>query len=261
VWSRTREFWLEKGFLLVKENPQTGILQTDWVENRASIPKGPIRSVVGRLFENAYSSAYRDRYRMRIERGRQPGTTEIYVSHQGIQEVLADTSADVSTAVWVPRPTDPGLESEMLKRIMIYLGVDRERAEGMVAGEQPTGAGAELVQTETGAPALVIRQDYSRAWRNVGIALDRVDFAVEDRDRSKGVYYVRYNDPLKGTKKGVLSKLAFWSDDEERDVELFQIKLSAEGADTRAVVLDAEGAVEGSDTAGRILELLHEELR
>jgi len=261
VWPEAREFWLENGFLIVTEDPATGILETDWAENRAKIPQGPIRKLIGRVWDQAYSSAYRDRYRMRLERGEKPGTTELFITHQGVEEILTSES-DESATVWGPRPKDPGLESEMLKRMMIYLGVQPEQAEQMLAEEKPVQIHAELIQQDSGQATLVVHDDYSKAWRNVGIVLDRVDFAVEDRDRLQGIYYVRYNDPLKDQKdKGLLSKLAFWSSDDEQQVQHYQIKLSDDGADTRVVVLNEEGDPEISVTGVRILKLLHEELK
>jgi len=261
VWPEAREFWLEHGFFIMTEDPATGILETDWAENRAKIPQGPIRKLVGRVWDQAYSSAYRDRYRMRLERGEEPGTTELFITHQGVEEILTSES-DESATVWGPRPKDPGLESEMLKRMMIYLGVQPEQAEQMLAEEKPVQIHAELIQQDSGQATLVVHDDYSKAWRNVGIVLDRVDFAVEDRDRLQGIYYVRYNDPLKGQKdKGLLSKLAFWSSDDEQQVQHYQIKLSDDGADTRVVVLNEEGDPETSVTGVRILTLLYEELK
>jgi len=261
VWPEAREFWLENGFFIVTEDPATGILETDWAENRAKIPQGPIRKLVGRVWDQAYSSAYRDRYRMRLERGEKPGTTELFITHQGVEEILTSES-DESATVWGPRPKDPGLESEMLKRMMIYLGVQPEQAEQMLAEEKPVQIHAELIQQDSGQATLVVHDDYSKAWRNVGIVLDRVDFAVEDRDRLQGIYYVRYNDPLKGQKdKGLLSKLAFWSSDDEQQVQHYQIKLSDDGAHTRVVVLNEEGDPETSVTGVRILTLLYEELK
>jgi outer membrane protein assembly factor BamC len=106
-----------------------------------------------------------------------------------------------------------------------------------------------------------MHEEFEKSWRNVGIVLDRVGFAVEDRDRLQGLYYVRYSDPLKTQKSGgFLSKLAFWSDDEQK-VEHYQIKLSDDGADTRVVVLDAQGKPETSVTAVRILNVLYDELK
>ena len=261
VWPEAREFWLENGFFIMTEDPATGVLETDWVENRERIPQGPIRSLVGRVWDQAYSSAYRDRYRMRLERGEQPGTTELFISHQGVEEILTAES-DESATMWGPRPKDPGLESEMLKRMMLYLGVQPQQAERMLAEERPVEIKAELIQQESGQATLIVHDDYSKAWRNVGIVLERVDFAVEDRDRLQGIYYVRYNDPLKGqTDKGLLSKLAFWSSDDEQKVQHYQIKLSDDGADTRVVVLNEQGGDETSVTGVRILTLLYEELK
>ena len=262
VWAKAREFWLENGFLIVREDPAIGVLETDWVENRDYLPQGAIRGLISRVWEGAYTSAYQDRYRMRLEVGERPGTTELFVSHQGVEEVAQGTADSTQTYVWTPRPRDPGLESEMLKRLMIYMGVAPQQAEQQLAQKQkePQEAQAELIQQESGDAVLVVHEGFPRAWRSVGITLDRVDFAVEDRDRSSGIYYVRYNDPLKGEKKGVLSKLAFWSDDEEQ-VVTYQIKLSDDGANTRVVVLNAAGEPEKSVTAVRILTLLYEELR
>lgn len=261
VWPEAREFWLENGFFIMKEDPTVGVLETDWAENTEAIPEGPIRSVISRVIPNAYSSAYRDRYRMRLERGEEPGTTELFISHQGLQEVVTQEGDGVNIT-WAPRPGDPGLESVMLKRMMIFLGVQPEQAEQLVKEENPREDRAELLQQGPEQTVLVIHDEYSRAWRDVGIVLDRVDFAVEDRDRLQGIYYVRYNDPLKGQQdKGLLSKLAFWSSDDDRKVEHFQIKLTDDGEDTRVVVLNSEGEHETSVTAVRILKLLYNELK
>ncbi len=261
VWPKAREFWLENGFLIVREDPTIGVLQTDWVENREYIPQGAIRGLISRVWEGAYTSAYQDRYRMRLEIGERSGTTEVFISHQGIQEQLEGSSDSTQTYVWMPRPRDPGLESTMLKKLMVYMGAAPQQAEQQLAAKEPQPERAELIQQESGDAVLVVHEGFARAWRSVGITLDRVDFAVEDRDRSSGIYYVRYNDPLKAEKKGVLSKLAFWSDDDEQQVVTYQIKLSDDGADTRVVVLNAAGEPEKSVTAVRILTLLYEELR
>ena len=261
VWPRAREFWLENGFFVMREDPVTGILETDWQETRPSVPrKGVIRDILGRVADQVYSSAYRDRYRMRLERGEIPGTTELFITHQGVEEIVTDTEEE--TTKWGPRPKDPGLESEMLKRMMVHLGVAPARAEQLLDQRKPAELRAELIQQESGQATLVLHDDYSRAWRNVGIVLDRVDFAVEDRDRLQGIYYVRYSDPVKTQRnKGLLSKLAFWSKDDEEEVRHYQIKLTDDGADTRAVVLDEQGRPENSVTSVRILTLLYEELK
>ena len=149
----------------------------------------------------------------------------------------------------------------MLKQVMVYLGATPQRAEQLFAAQTPAPDQAELTKSGDGQPVLVVHKSFPQAWRSVGITLDRVDFAVEDRDRSAGTYYVRYNDPLKHQKKGFLSKLAFWSDDETDKVTTYQIKLVDDGADTRVMVLNEKGEAEATVTPVRILTLLYEELR
>ena len=262
VWPQAREFWLENGFLIVVEDPTIGILETNWMQSREYVPQGAIRNLISRVWEGAYSSGFQDRYRMRLEVGEQPGTTEVYITHQGMEEHLEGTPDSTQTTVWAPRPPDPGLEAEMLTRMMVFLGTTPEQAErSLAAADEPEQARAELIQKGSGQASLIVHEGFERAWRSVGITLDRVDFAVEDRDRSGGIYYVRYNDPLKGQKKSVLSKLAFWSDDDDEKAATYQIKLTDDGADTRVVVLNEEGQPETSVTAVRILTLLHDELK
>lgn len=260
IWPRMREFWLEQGFLIRMEDPRIGILETDWNENRADIPQGAIRNLIGKALDAVYSSATRDKYRVRLEHGTEAGTTEIYLTHRGVEEVSSGSSVD-SPTVWKPRDPDPELEAEMLKRMMVFLGVDEQQAQTRLASATEAPARAELV-SEQGFAMLVIKEDFSRAWRRTGVALDRVGFAVNDRDRSSGTYFVKYNDPLgEQEEEGMLSKLAFWSSDEKEDTSEYRIVLQANGATTNVIVNDDQGVRDKSTTAKRILTLLEEQLR
>lgn len=260
VWPRAREFWLESGFLIHMEDPRIGILETDWSENRADIPQGAIRNLIGKALDAVYSSATRDKYRVRLEHGTDSGTTEIYLTHRGVEEVATGSSVD-SPTIWKPRATDPELEAEMLKRMMVFLGADAQQAQSQLAASSDSPVRAELID-DAGAAMLVIREDFSRAWRRTGVALDRVGFAVDDRDRTSGTYFVKYNDPLGEQKEeGLLSKMAFWSSDDEPAATEYRIVLLANGASTNVIVNDHEGARDKSTTAKRILTLLEEQLR
>lgn len=264
VWPQVRDFWIERGFLLTVEDPRAGILETEWAENRADIPQGPIRGTIGRALGFLYSAATRDKFRIRLERGEQPGTTEVYLTHRGMEEVVEGTPDESEGTVWKRRPSDPELEAEMLQRLMVYMGAEEERAKTLMAQQQdPSAPRAELIQNDQGEVELQLSDDFSRAWRRTGIALDRVGFTVEDRNRSEGIFYVRYNDPLKADeKRGLLSRLAFWSDDEEIDsATQYQIKLTSAGARTQVVVHDDKGQRDNSRTARRILTLLEEQLK
>ena len=259
VWPKVREFWMQQGFLIKMEDPRLGILETGWTENRADIPSDIIRNTLSKVMDFAYSAATRDQYRVRLEHGTTPGTTELYLTHRGMEEVITGTPDDRSS-MWKSRAPDPELEAEMLKRLVVYLGVGEEKAKTMLAKQPTPQSRAQLVSDSNGT-MLIDKEDFSRAWRRTGVALDRVGFAVEDRNRTKGIYFVRYDDPLADEdNKGLLSKLAFWSSDEEK-AKQYQIVLLAEGAETQIIVNNAEGKRENSSTAKRILTLLEEQLR
>lgn len=260
VWTKMREFWLQNGFLIKREDPRIGILETDWSENRADIPMDPVRKILSKALDTLYSSPTRDMFRVRLEAGTKPGTTELFLTHRGMQEVLNDKST-----IWQPRPSDPELESEMLNRLMVYMGVQEQQAKQALHSAEAPAARAQLTRNTDGTAALIVEEDVSRTWRRTGLALDRVGFSVEDRDRSKGVYYVIYDDPMKESKtKGMLSKLAFWRSDDDKPSakgDKYQVTLESQGASTRVTVRDKDGKPVTTETGTRILTLLQEQLK
>jgi outer membrane protein assembly factor BamC len=265
LWPGVKEFWQELGFLVNVEVPEAGIMETDWAENRAKIPQDIIRSTIGKVFDSLYSTAERDKFRTRLEKGAEPGTVEIYISHRGMYEIYV--SEGRSETKWQPRPADPELEAEMLRRLMVRLGVDESRAKTMVAAEQRQDR-AKMSRATDGAGALLLEEAFDRSWRRVGLALDRVGFTVEDRDRSQGLYFVRYVDPeldskKKDEEKGILSKLMFWkgSAADKPAQAQYRIQVKAIGETTTVQVLTREGGIDRSETSKRILGLLYEQLK
>ena len=262
LWPVVKEFWQQTGFVVNVETPEAGIMETDWSENRAKIPETGLRGLVGRALDSLYSTSERDKYRTRLERGTQPGTTEIYVSHRGMEEVYI--TQDQDQLRWQPRPPDPDLEAEMLRRMMVRFGVDGERAKTQVASAKLEPQ-AKLNKGGAAGSMLTLNDQFDRAWRRVGLALDRVGFTVEDRDRSKGLYFVRYIDPdadIKVTEeKGWLSKLKFWGNTKIQSKEQYRILVQGDGSGAEVRVLDKDGTREQSDTANRILTLLYDQLK
>ncbi|MBN9133379.1 MAG: outer membrane protein assembly factor BamC [Nitrosospira multiformis] len=256
IWPIVRDFWQELGFLIKIEMPEAGVMETDWAENRAKIPEDIIRNTLGKLLDSMYSTGERDKFRTRLERG-ENGTTEIYISHRGMDEVIE--GANVRT-VWQPRPSDPDLEAEMLSRLMMRFGVTEERARSAVAS---TGVQERARLNSEKGGILTVTEAFDRSWRRVGLALDRIGFTVEDRNRSQGIYFVRYVNPDEdsGTGTGLLSKLAFWRDEDSDKPDQYRIQLSEAGANTDVTVLNKDGVAEDSGDAKRILKLLYEQLK
>lgn len=267
LWPTIKEFWQELGFIVDLELPEAGVMETDWAENRAKLPQDIIRSTLGRIFDSLYSTAERDKFRTRLEPGPEPGTTEIYISHRGMYEVYVTEGKDQTR--WQPRPAEPELEAEMLRRLMVRLGVEESRAQAMIAAG-PVVERARLTRAADGAGSLTVLESFDRAWRRVGLALDRVGFTVEDRDRSQGLYFVRYIDPevdprKKDEGRGWLSRLnpmnLFKGKSEVDPTQQYRIQLVADGEATRVRILTREGGVDNGETARRILGLLHEQLK
>jgi len=263
VWNVVKEFWQETGFIIATENPEAGVMETDWAESRAKIDDGGIRGLLGKVLDSISSTAERDKFRTRLERGTVPDTTEIYISHRGMEEVY--TTADKSQTSWQPRPPDPDLEAEMLRRLMARFGVKQERAKSEIAQAAQEPARATLLKGQGGG-MLSVNDQFDRAWRRVGLALDRVGFTVEDRDRSKGLYFVRYVDPDADNKtaqsKGFFSKLnPFGKSDKKPGNEQFRIQVKDADTVSKVSVLNKDGGEEKSETATRILSLLYEQLK
>jgi len=266
VWPVVKDFWQELGFIISLEMPDAGLMETDWAENRAKLPQDGIRGFLGKALDSVYSTAERDKFRTRLESAAEGGT-EIYLSHRGMVEVFEGTQGGgdqgQGRTVWQPRPANPELEAEMLRRLMVRFGVEETRAQSLLADKV---APPQAVQTRRpdAAPSLILPESFDRAWRRVGLALDRIGFVVEDRDRAGGIYFVRYADPEANTKKekGLLSKLAFWrSDDNKAKALRYQVRLKGTEAETALAVYQDDGAPANNETGKRIASLLFEQLK
>ena len=263
LWPQIKDFWQDSGFLISYETPQAGVMETDWAENRAKIPQDFIRNTIGKALDSLYSTGERDKFRTRLERTAD-GATEVYISHRGMQEVLVGQQKD--TTMWTPRASDPGLEAEFLSRLMTRLGVETTRAKETVASVGIQAPRAKLVKGANGG-YVEVDEGFDRAWRRVGLALDRVGFTVEDRDRTQGLYFVRYVDPdydqKKASEKGFFSKLFSFgsSDDKAKSALRYRVSVKGAGAVSQVAVMDSEGQPESSQTAERILSLLNEQLK
>jgi outer membrane protein assembly factor BamC len=262
LWPQLKQFWEDSGFTLAQELPASGIMETEWNENRAKIPQDFIRNTIGKVFDSVYSSGERDKFRTRIER-RADGSSEIYISHRGVQEVAV--GAEKESTKWAPRPNDPGLEAEFLSRLLNKLGNGGEQlAQAKTAVEsaivQPqhaslVGAGADR--------AVQVDEGFDRAWRRVGLALDRAGFTVEDRDRTQGIYFVRYINDATET-KGFFSKLFSWGSSSEEEKEAQRYRISVKASEGNASVVKVQtnaGQPETGPVGEKIITLLHEQLK
>ena len=254
IWDTVRDFWQDSGFLLAIDQNNLGIMETDWAENRAKLPQDFIRNTIGKVFSNLYSTGERDKFRTRLERT--ANGTEIYISHRGLIEVFNSSRQDQT--VWQPRAVEPELETEFLRRLMVRLGVSQEQAKSLEATAAKTTS---RVASVNGQPVVLVDDGFERAWRRVGLSLDRTGFTVEDRDRAQGLYFVRYVEPGDGkTTPGFFAKL-FGAGGKDPAPLKYRISVKSVGESTTVAVLNATGAAEASENAQRIVKVIADDLR
>ncbi len=294
AWAQIRRFWQEQGFLLVVDQRDKGVMETDWNETHAQINDGLIRNTLSKAMGTSYVSSERNKYRTRLETAPNGGTY-VFISQKGMREAITGTNND--STKWEAKPNDPGLEQEYLKRLMAALALADSRTKGGTQSADLSPAGAQTAPNAATAGAksaaaataaqnvalsaqspmpddaanstsgqfssteLTLGEPYDRAWLRVGLALDRSNFTVDDRDASRGLYFVRYVDPKDMTS----AEQGFWSQvfhgKKEKVAKQYLVNVRAVTPDqTRVAVVDDKGAIDQSPQAKQIMSLMADQL-
>lgn len=258
VWPVVKAFWQENGLTIKSEDQASGIMETDWAENRAKIPQGGLRSLIGKVFDNLYSSGERDQYRVRLERSKDGVSTEIYITHRGMREVVDEVK---NTSGWQARANDPEMEAIMLQRLMVRFGGPQAQAsgseiskEGLAAVNASGPAGAASIQEiSDGSHIIVVNDPFDKSWRRVGLAIEQAGLAVEDKDRAKGIYFLR---PVK-VESGLMDKLQFWKDSKDTK-KRYRVNVKDGGTACEVSVIDQDGAKD--DASNKMLEAIYKNI-
>jgi len=304
IWPVIRDFWNEMGFAVRVENPQLGIMETEWIDSEAITKKeaGDWGDKFDKWLDQLSRFTDKKKFRTRLDRGNDSNTTEIYMTHRSVlgtpedgKKQLADIDASKKLDVKEVDSQDVELDTELLRRLMVKLGVEEKKSKSIVASASVLNH-AEVIKDADGSATLLLNDPFDRAWRRVGLALDRVGFVIEDKDRSNGIFFVRYADvdiddtPKK--KKGMLESLKFWGNDDKKEVEAepkadeksmvdklkfwgtddkkktnpekqYRVKVSEGGKEnsTTVAVVDKEGNRVKTTTANRIVALMYEQLK
>ncbi|HVW49052.1 MAG TPA: outer membrane protein assembly factor BamC [Trinickia sp.] len=257
LWPQLEGFWKDNGFALKTDTPATGIMTTDWAENRANIPDDWFRRTIGRVIDFAYSSGTRDSFRTLVERGTN-GTTDISITHSAMEEML--TGQDKTSSRWIERPRNPVLEALFLSKLMQKFGLTEEQSKQLLASAKPAEAPAKI-NMNAGATTLDLSDGVEVAWLRVGLALDRTNFTVDNRDREKRIYYVRYADSTQELKRdGLFGKLFYSGASKQKTGKEFLVSVQPVERGTQVAVVDASGQIDTSPEAQRLISLLHAQL-
>jgi len=310
VWPVIREFWTDMGFAVRVENPQLGVMETEWIDSDAikKDESGNFGNKFDKWLDKLSGFADKKKFRTRLDRGNDVNTTEIYMTHRSVSGAPDDGKNMVKTNIGefdtgyradaksapAADAKDAELDDELLRRLMVKLGVEEQKSKSIIA-QAVTLKRAEVVKEGDGSATLVLNDPFDRAWRRVGLALDRIGFVIEDKDRSNGVFFVRYADvdidDAPKQKKGLLESLKFWGGDDKKSVDAepkkeeksmieklkfwgtddkqktnpekqYRIKV-ADGDKNNATVtvVDKDGARIRTTTANRIVALMYEQLK
>ena len=190
VWSLSKEFFRSYNFKIEKENQTIGIFETDYLEIETIVPDkslGAIRASLAKVLQTQYGLPIADKYRVRIEPIKNQNKSEVYLTLSSIGEVVSG-----ATRVWQPRDKDIELETEMLLKLMIFLGNEREEAiEKIQTNIISNQAIARVETSESGYASLLFPYDKKQSWSYLGWALDELNIDIEDRDPLAGSYFIK----------------------------------------------------------------------
>lgn len=192
VWNDVHDFFTNIGFQIKVEQTQVGMMETNWLENRADVPKNWFSRILNKVF----STGTLDKYRIRIERGDTADISRVFIAHRGLRQVGQGEQVDnaltenLGKEDWVVRNPDPELETEMLVRFMAFRGASEVAVQQATADQTKATSPSRLLERD-GKVLLEVNDVFARTWRHVELALDRMGFVIEDRNRSAGVYYIK----------------------------------------------------------------------
>jgi len=201
IWTLSKQFFRSYGFNIAKENQKIGLLETDFLEIETKVPDkslGAVRAALSKTLKTKYGLPIADKYRIRIEPTDNPIKSEVYLTLSSIGEVV-----DGATRVWQPRDKDVELETEMLLKLMVFLGSDRSDAINKIqSNNNESNVNISIVYSEIGYASLIFPFDKNESWSLLGWALDELNVDIEDRDRLGGNYFINVT-----PNKGFFSKL------------------------------------------------------
>ena len=201
VWALSKEFFRSYNFKIEKENQKIGIFETEYLEIETRVPDkslGAIRAALSKALQTQYGLPIADKYRIRIEPTEYPNKSEIYLTLSSIGEVVIGDQR-----LWQPRVKEVELETEMLLKLMVFLGNDRSESIARIQSNLVSSESvASVFNSDSGYATLVLPYDKKQSWKLLGWALDELSIDVDDRDSVEGSYLIKVV-----PKKGFLSKL------------------------------------------------------
>lgn len=266
AWQIVKRYWQNNGVRLATDNPQIGIMETDWLENASSKPSAGIGGFLNNLLGFLSDSDQRDRYRLRFSRNAQGGTdiALIYTQSELVTARDYGLASEPAGFTWQLSDTiNPELQLEMTRRIALFISAELEKNAGIAqtqSGAAPATSSighTQLMQLADGQPALAIYGNYAQSWRVLGIALDRASFAIENAQYETGTYRVRYSPPTAEVKRSFFARLWGSKDEPAQQQPQYLVRLADQGNVAVAIVQNPDGSSANAAQAQALLETVN----
>lgn len=262
VFKNAKSFWVNNGLRLSRVDANIGIMETDWLENKANLPTSGLSSLLSAVISGLHDEGVRDKFRTRVDYDGQ--RSYVYVTHYGATEEEITEQGKVvkgkgggkqrSTTdyAWMASSRNPELEVEMLRRLNLYLQKSGKQSAVAASTAKEKQGNIHFSQLPDGTPALVIDADFNRAWTLLGIAIDRAGYELNTQNRKGGTYTF-----AKVTER----KVGFILKEIERDIETYDIGLADQGSRQIAVLRSVNQQRPTSAQAQAVLQKISQEIQ
>jgi outer membrane protein assembly factor BamC len=236
IWPELRSFWEEKGYVLDLDDAELGVLETDWKEEQG----------------------VKHKFRIFTEPG-DTGDTILFLSSER-QELSED--------IWRDVEPDVASEKAIIRKISLHFyGTEFEDTSSSIVSNNPSSTNTETSNPEPvrlkadvldvgdGKSYLAIPEEFTRAWRDTELVIQRAGYFIQDKSLEKGTYNILYKKPEGEEEEGFFNKLKFWGDDEDEGIP-YQLSLTGVGDKTEVIVMDKNGEWETGENAAVILNTL-----
>jgi len=193
LWEMSRDFLKKEGFSIKNSNKKIGIMETEYLENYPEVPDqniGIIRSMLRKALAQRYALPIVDKYRIRIE-PIENNVSEIHLSLSSMQEVVTNSGNDNENTIWQVREKDVALETEMLYRLMLFLGGDEAKSkERIVNAKEKKITLVSQGEGINGFGKLTFNLSLIETWDNLAWALDQLNIDIYDKDLKERAIYI-----------------------------------------------------------------------
>ncbi|GAB3093225.1 outer membrane protein assembly factor BamC [Aestuariicella hydrocarbonica] len=171
VWPQVRSFLSRNNLEVVYTDATNGVIETGWLKFKGD-------------------EEFKDKYRLQIEQGVQPDSTEIHVLHMSV----AQDTPGRGQVNWPASSANLEREAWMMDELAATIASDGGSGQAASLLAQTIGLSGKVnLEAGQGEPYLHLMLDYARAWATVGHAVNQDGFTLWESDDVVGVYYVNFD--------------------------------------------------------------------